>query len=132
MDGKFLKAIVLAALVFIAAYFVSVRAIHQKYSDQIKVLKSEIQMKDLRIIELEENLKMRTANFSVKAIIQVAGISPMDVQSALKKSGMYAGALDGRISQSVIDAIKKFQRKNGIRPDGVVGKKTWSLLREQR
>jgi murein L,D-transpeptidase YcbB/YkuD len=53
-----------------------------------------------------------------------------EIQKCLKKAGLYSGAIDGDIGQTTKDAISKFQKANGLTPDGVVGSKTWDKLRQ--
>jgi peptidoglycan hydrolase-like protein with peptidoglycan-binding domain len=51
-----------------------------------------------------------------------------DIQLALKNSGFYKGALDGKFGPRTKVAIKDFQRENNLKVDGVAGKKTWQIL----
>lgn len=51
------------------------------------------------------------------------------IQLALKKAGFYKGAIDGKIGPQTRRAIREFQKARGLKPDGVVGKKTWEELR---
>ncbi len=51
------------------------------------------------------------------------------VQSALKKAGLYNGRIDGKIGNRTVKAIKVFQKTHGLKSDGVVGKATWEKLR---
>ncbi len=50
------------------------------------------------------------------------------IQTRLKKWGYYTGAVDGILGAKSISAIKKFQKKNGLVVDGIVGKKTAEAL----
>ena len=43
------------------------------------------------------------------------------VQLALSRLGYYTGALDGDYGEKTNDAMKQFQRKNGLDPDGSAG-----------
>jgi peptidoglycan hydrolase-like protein with peptidoglycan-binding domain len=52
-----------------------------------------------------------------------------DIQRALKSAGYYNGGIDGKLGPKTKAAIKEFQSANGLKSDGVVGKKTWSRLR---
>lgn len=60
-------------------------------------------------------------------IIRVA-VSAMEVQTALKSAGFYSGDVDGKIGAKTKSAIAEFQRANGLKDDGIVGKKTWAEL----
>ena len=52
-----------------------------------------------------------------------------DLQKALKSAGYYAGAIDGEIGPDSREAIRNFQRDNGLSVDGVCGRQTWSKLK---
>jgi peptidoglycan hydrolase-like protein with peptidoglycan-binding domain len=54
--------------------------------------------------------------------------SIVEIQTALKNAGYYAGTVDGKIGPKTKDAIQEFQKANGLTADGKVGPKTWSLL----
>lgn len=51
-----------------------------------------------------------------------------ELQKALKNAGYYNGTVDGKVGSGTIDAIRRFQTDNGLDPDGVCGRKTWSKL----
>ncbi|OQA58167.1 MAG: Localization factor PodJL [Candidatus Omnitrophica bacterium ADurb.Bin277] len=53
----------------------------------------------------------------------------VNIQKALKKAGYYSGALDGKVGPATRDAIKAFQRDNGLTADGICGRQTWSKLK---
>ncbi len=50
------------------------------------------------------------------------------VQAALKEAGFYHGNLDGKIGPQTVSAITAFQRSQGLKADGVVGRATWAAL----
>lgn len=50
------------------------------------------------------------------------------VQQKLKQYGYYSGALDGVFGQATYDAVIWFQKKNGLKADGVVGAATAAAL----
>lgn len=50
------------------------------------------------------------------------------VQALLNKWGYYHGPIDGYYSGGTFQAVKEFQRKNGLAVDGVVGPQTWAAL----
>ncbi len=50
------------------------------------------------------------------------------VQAALKEAGFYNGNLDGKVGPQTVSAITAFQRSQGIKADGVVGRVTWQHL----
>lgn len=50
------------------------------------------------------------------------------IQTKLKSWGYYNGEVDGIFGSNTQAAVKKFQQKNGLNVDGVVGEKTLSAL----
>ena len=58
------------------------------------------------------------------------GLSPKQIQRALKKAGFYKGQIDGKIGPRTRAAIIKFQQSCGLRDDGVVGKRTSIQLKK--
>lgn len=56
------------------------------------------------------------------------GITVERVQKALKAAGLYPGPIDGKFTSPVTDAVKKFQQKHKLTPDGIVGPATLKAL----
>lgn len=52
------------------------------------------------------------------------------LQKDLKKLGFYTGNVDGKFESNTAKAVKKFQRKQKLTPDGSVGTKTRKALEE--
>ena len=50
------------------------------------------------------------------------------IQQRLKNWGYYTGAVDGIYGDKTLSAVKSFQRKNGLKVDGIVGKATLAAL----
>ncbi|NPV27082.1 MAG: spore cortex-lytic enzyme [Firmicutes bacterium] len=50
------------------------------------------------------------------------------VQWKLQQWGYYRGPIDGIYGPRTFAAVKDFQRKNGLTPDGVCGNATWAAL----
>lgn len=50
------------------------------------------------------------------------------IQKKLKNWGYYKGAVDGIFGSKTKEAVKYFQRKNGLKVDGIVGEKTLKAL----
>ena len=50
------------------------------------------------------------------------------VQQKLRQWDYYDGEIDGIFGQATYEAVVRFQRKNGLTPDGVVGTQTLSAL----
>lgn len=51
-----------------------------------------------------------------------------EIQNRLKRWGYYTGSVDGRYGYGTYSAVKKFQTKNGLTADGVVGDATLRAL----
>lgn len=76
--------------------------------------------------------KSKAASSSVSPLtVSTAPLKPStrDIQQALKNAGFYQGAIDGKMGPLTREAVKEFQRVNGLTPDGVAGRQTWSKLR---
>lgn len=52
-----------------------------------------------------------------------------NIQAALKNAGYYQGNVDGKIGPASKEALKSFQRDNGLEADGVCGRRTWDKLK---
>lgn len=50
------------------------------------------------------------------------------IQTKLKDWGYYDGNVDGIYGSKTFEAVKKFQRKNGLTVDGIAGEKTLAAL----
>ena len=61
-------------------------------------------------------------------MIRVAA-APEKVQAALKAAGVYNGKVDGRIGPATRAAVVAFQRSQGLKADGIVGRRTWDALK---
>lgn len=51
------------------------------------------------------------------------------IQRALKNAGYYQGAVDGKIGSGTKEALRSFQRDQGLTVDGVCGRQTWARLK---
>ena len=51
-----------------------------------------------------------------------------ELQRRLKEWGYYNGAVDGIYGKGTVDAVKKFQQKNGLKADGIAGLETYRAL----
>ena len=57
-----------------------------------------------------------------------SGSSVKTMQQKLKNWGYYKGAIDGIFGPKTLEAVKYFQKKNGLAVDGIVGTKTLKAL----
>lgn len=56
------------------------------------------------------------------------GTEVRNIQTRLKKWGYYTGAVDGIYGTATKKAVIAFQKKNGLTPDGICGKKTLAAI----
>ena len=50
------------------------------------------------------------------------------IQEKLKRWGYYKGSVDGIYGSKTLEAVKSFQRKNGLTVDGIAGQKTLAAM----
>ena len=51
-----------------------------------------------------------------------------ELQRRLKEWGYYNGAVDGIYGKGTVEAVKAFQKKNGLKADGIAGIETYKAL----
>jgi peptidoglycan hydrolase-like protein with peptidoglycan-binding domain len=82
----------------------------------------------------ETQLKEEVATWSPSLSLSDTTSSPViklsarQIQRTLKNAGYYQGSIDGKIGSKTKEAIIKFQKAHGLKPDGIVGKKTAMAL----
>ena len=64
------------------------------------------------------------------AVLQrgASGGEVKEVQRRLKNWGYYKGEIDGIYGSKTVEAVKNFQRKNGLKVDGIAGRATFVAL----
>jgi len=107
----------------------------QQLQSQVNSLELELERKNHEIASLENELETRPSrSISRVPTEEVTGepvkLSKKETQEALKSAGFYDGPVDGKIGPKTKDAIIAFQKENGLKADGVVGRKTSSELRK--
>ncbi len=73
--------------------------------------------------DYEEAQPVKTKTYST-----LEKLSGTQIQKALKNAGFYQGSIDGKIGSKTKEAIIKFQKVNGLKADGIVGKRTSAEL----
>ncbi|MDB6062590.1 MAG: sleB [Verrucomicrobiaceae bacterium] len=65
--------------------------------------------------------------------IQLPGstISLRDAQTMLSAIGYYSGPIDGQYGAQLRQAIAKFQQDNGVAADGILGPRTFALIKDK-
>ncbi len=81
------------------------------------------------------DLQMQQAQYAAISVVETAvlkkgssGGEVQEVQRRLKMWGYYSGEVDGIYGSKTVEAVKYFQRKNGLTADGIVGKSTFQAL----
>jgi lysozyme len=57
-----------------------------------------------------------------------AGNVVQELQTALKAAGFDVGTIDGNFGSKTKTAVMGFQQKNSLKPDGIVGRDTWTKI----
>ncbi len=105
--------------------------------------RGQLQQEQARVAELEARLGGKASSDSAPAYSSAtaepyAGVyrTPSgfelpaeSVQKALRSAGYYHGEVDGKIGPDTREAVRNFQRENGLTPDGIIGKTTWNRLK---
>jgi peptidoglycan hydrolase-like protein with peptidoglycan-binding domain len=63
-----------------------------------------------------------------KAVKTISSAKVKAVQQTLAKDGLYKGKVDGMIGPVTTNAVKAFQKKNGLKADGIIGPMTLKKL----
>ena len=120
----------------------------QRHGQELGRLKSDMGLLDQRVSQLEHaSVQPPTGSLwpsdSAAQPVSPSASSPIgtagsvaatnkpakkQIQQALKNSGFYQGPIDGKIGPKTRDAIREFQRANGLKVDGVAGPNTWAKL----
>jgi len=107
----------------------------RQLQDRISYLESELDKRNRETIAIGEDLIISNdydafsdTKLSAKTDAIKSKLSMKEVQTALKNSGFYKGPIDGKIGAKTREAIKEFQKANGLKADGMVGKRTANKL----
>ena len=57
-------------------------------------------------------------------------ITVTQLQQALSRAGYYKAAIDGKAGRKTRSAVCAFQRDHSLKVDGIVGRKTWSVMKK--
>ena len=107
------------------------------YIQKLKETKSRIKLtKSFIIIMLVFGIFLSYNVFFREDINQVEALSRygsrgdevIQIQTKLKRWGYYSGNIDGIFGSQTLEAVKYFQRKNGLTVDGIAGPKTLAAM----
>ena len=140
MKRGLLILIVLGVLVFnLSGCATTGRNVSQENDNlkaQVQTLQTQLQEKAAEADSLRKALSSTTEQRynaaklagSSSADLAIDRPSVKDVQAALKNAGHDCGTSDGKMGKKTRQAIKDFQKANGLETDGKVGRKTWVVL----
>jgi len=152
-----LLSILILAAAFSGCASTQMKTHNEQIESRMTDLEKNVQAKDAEIVDLQYQVKDLSSKLdaskpaaeaeqapqasgdqseSVKVsggtdslqIIRVKA-SPEKIQRALKAAGVYTGKVDGKIGAGTKQAIVEFQKSHGLKADGVLGKRTWDLLK---
>ena len=128
---------------------------HEQMQSRVTELEKKLESKDAEIVDLQYEVKDLSSKVdAVKNTTSAAAASeeastvttttvrstdtsdiirvnasPEKIQKALKAAGVYTGKVDGKIGAGTKAAIVEFQKAQGLKADGVLGRKTWDALK---
>lgn len=82
----------------------------------------------LLVILLIYNIFFTNNNLFALSKYGSRGAEVTQIQTKLKRWGYYKGNIDGIYGSQTLEAVKYFQRKNGLAVDGIAGKKTLEAM----
>lgn len=82
----------------------------------------------LLVILLIYNIFFTNNNLFALSKYGSRGAEVTQIQTKLKRWGYYTGNIDGIYGSQTLEAVKYFQRKNGLVVDGIAGKKTLEAM----
>ncbi|MFH2137930.1 MAG: peptidoglycan-binding domain-containing protein [Candidatus Omnitrophota bacterium] len=94
--------------------------------------------KDIDLLSDKKQRRKPSVGVSPREVLPTIGkdsadiakkVRTADIQKALSAAGLSPGPIDGRLGDKTKKAIREFQRVNELTIDGVVGPKTWEILK---
>ena len=82
----------------------------------------------LMIIFVTYNIFFRNNELLALSKYGSRGNEVIQIQTKLKRWGYYSGNIDGIYGTQTLNAVKYFQRKNGLTVDGIAGKNTLEAM----
>lgn len=104
---------------------------NQELRSRIGYLEAELERKnqELRVLENDFAMSQNSIPIPAKEGKPSGRLSLKQIQTALKNAGFYKGSIDGRLGSRTKEAIRNFQKANGLSPDGVAGRQTREKLK---
>jgi len=102
---------------------------NQKYNAVYAEVKNGIMSSTSVATYMENRLKSPLADALKREYDLIGNVEVYALQSALKRLGLYTGALDGSFGAGTQSAVRNFQRSAKITVDGSCGNETWTALK---
>ncbi len=146
---------ILLGMIFLATLTGCATTGGRNHQDQLQTritdLEKKVEEKDSEIVDLQYQVKdisskvgsakdssdnsasqsddfSKRVSYGADDIIRVN--APVEsIQTALKNAGVYSGKIDGKAGAGTKAAIVAFQKDHHLTSDGVLGKKTWKMLK---
>lgn len=82
------------------------------------------------LFNLQHTSEVLSSPYVQTAVLRqgASGGEVKELQRRLKMWGYYSGEVDGVYGPATVEAVKYFQRKNGLTPDGIAGRATFAAL----
>ena len=93
-----------------------------------KSIKPIVIISILIIIFVGYNVFIRNEQIEATSRYGSRGDEVITIQTKLKRWGYYNGSIDGIYGSKTLEAVKYFQRKNGLTPDGIAGPATLKAM----
>ena len=93
-----------------------------------RIIKPYIVILMVIIIFIGYNVFIRNQEIEALSKYGSRGDEVIQIQTKLKRWGYYNGAVDGIYGSQTMEAVKYFQRKNGLTQDGIAGTKTLQAM----
>ena len=97
-----------------------------KTRNAIEQFQKDNDLKPNRFLDLQTWAKLNV--FAESGLVVKGKVNPKKVQEALKKAHFNVGPVDGKMGRQTQEAIKKFQRAQGLKADGTIGFQTLTCL----
>ena len=105
-------------------------------NEKVAALESQVGSLSQRVDELSSQRQQASAESTASVKVASAqsstanggALSTKQIQQALKSAGFYNGQVDGKSGSQTKQALKDFQKAQGLEADGVVGSRTRTAL----
>jgi len=92
----------------------------------VQTFQKDSGLKETRFVDQPTWAKLH--DFEKYGLVTDAKLRVPAVEQALKAAGFDVGTIDGKMGNRTLTAIKEFQKKEGLKPDGRIGLKTLRAL----